>query len=406
LITKLTCLSELSADQQMALIGGYARDYGSHSFRKGNVTTLTSNPDGPPIASIFLRAQWQSKLGKAQQQYIFTGVGGDQLSGRIAAGLSMMDETFAALPPHWNPSLSSLSLSELKEIIAGYDNLDSTFQTVIPYLLASVIYHSEWVKNHYPSQHPIFNTRFWTNNYHMKYRNSIITGDFYNEISKMKASGVSGLLRKMYTIEKKIDQFNNNMHLTSPVLINSSGSLSEIMPILTSIQSQISAGFAETKEAMSNLTENNATEMVDTTNESYKLFTYNGGFHKIPEGYIFTVTTIKEFWNLYYFGVPAISFRPFRMLERKDFMLLQIENIYKNMFSNGCCVMRQFALLLQDEGLINNIRELNNASPESSNRYFLEAYKIFINKYCAGKDTQPAIATAYKKIREYNKSAI
>jgi len=292
-------LTELSEDQQMSLIGGYARDYGSHSFRKGNVTALTSSPDGPPIASIFLRAQWQSKLGKAQQQYIFTGVGGDQLSGRIAAGLSMMDETFAALPPHWNPSLPCLSTSELREIIAGYDNLDSNFQTVIPYLLASVIYHSDWIKDHYPSQHSIFNTRFWTNNYHMKYRHCILTGDFYNEVSKMKATGVSGLLKKMYTIEKKIDKFTENMNMPSPLLTNTSSPLSEIMPMLTSIQSQISAGFAETKEAMSNLSENNVTEPVDITNESYKLFIYNGGFHKIPEGYIFTVSTIKEFWNLH-----------------------------------------------------------------------------------------------------------
>ena len=48
---------ELTEDRQIKMIGGLARDYGLHSFRKGNVTSLTSNPDGPPIASIFLRAQ-------------------------------------------------------------------------------------------------------------------------------------------------------------------------------------------------------------------------------------------------------------------------------------------------------------------------------------------------------------
>ena len=56
--------------------------------------------------------------------------------------------------------------------------------------------------------------------------------------------------------------------------------------------------------------------------------------------------------------------------------------------------------------MINNIRELNNATPEdSSSSLFLEAYKMFIDKYCAGKDTQPAIATAYRKIREHSKNA-
>ena len=174
--------SELTEDQQIKMIGGLARDYGSHSFRKGNVTSLTSNPDGPPIASIFLRAQWQAKFGKAQQQYIFTGVGGDQLSGRLASGLNMMDDTFALLPPHWNPTSPTLSSVELNEVIAGYSSLDSSFQVVVQFLLASVIFHAEWIKNNYPSEHPIFNTRFWTNNYHIKYRHSIISGNFFNEI--------------------------------------------------------------------------------------------------------------------------------------------------------------------------------------------------------------------------------
>ena len=119
--------SELTEDQQIKMIGGLARDYGSHSFRKGNVTSLTSNPDGPPIASIFLRAQWHAKFGKAQQQYIFTGVGGNQLSGRLASGLNMMDDTFALLPPHWNATSPTLSSVELNEVIAGYSSLDSSF---------------------------------------------------------------------------------------------------------------------------------------------------------------------------------------------------------------------------------------------------------------------------------------
>ena len=79
--------------------------------------------------------------------------------------------------------------------------------------------------------------------------------------------------------------------------------------------------------------------------------------------------------------------------------------MYKNIFSNGCFVLKDLRQLLQSAALISNIRELNNASPEESKRSFLEVYKIFINNYCAGKDSQPAIATAYRKIREYSKNS-
>ena len=60
--------------------------------------------------------------------------------------------------------------------------------------------------------------------------------------------------------------------------------------------------------------------------------------------------------------------------------------------------------LLQSAYVINNIGKLINVTPEDSSPLFLEAYKMFIDKYCAGKDIQPAIATAYKKIREYGKN--
>ena len=105
------------------------------------------------------------------------------------------------------------------------------------------------------------------------------------------------------------------------------------------------------------------------------------------------------------FGVPAINFRPFRLLEKKDFHLLNIENIYKNVLNNACCVMRELSHLRQSASVINNIRELINTTPEDSSRLVLAAYKMFIDKYCAGKDTQPAIATAYRKIREHSKNA-
>ena len=96
-----------------------------------------------------------------------------------ASGLNMMDDTFAFLPPHWNPTSTTLSSVKLNEVIAGYSSLDSSFQVVVEFLLASVIFHAVWIKNNYPSGHPIFNTRFWTNNYHIKYRRRIISGKYY-----------------------------------------------------------------------------------------------------------------------------------------------------------------------------------------------------------------------------------
>ena len=191
-----------------------------------------------------------NKFGKAQKQYIFTNFGGDQLSGRLASGLNMTDDTFALYHltgiPHYMPTLKSV---QLNEVIAGYCTLDSLFQVLVQYLVASVRFYAEWITSSYPSEHLIFNTSFWTNNNHIEYRHSIISGNFFYKISNMKVIGFSDLSRKMHHLEQNIEAISSNYN--SPT----SQSSSSIMPILISIQSQISCVFAETIEAVSVLHE-------------------------------------------------------------------------------------------------------------------------------------------------------
>ena len=50
-------------------------------------------------------------------------------------------------------------------------------------------------------------------------------------------------------------------------------------------------------------------------------------------------------------------------------------------------MIRELPESLPSASVINNIRESINATPEDSGPLFLEAYKIFIDKYCTGKDT-------------------
>jgi hypothetical protein len=73
---------------------------GTHSVLKGSVTYCTGMICGPSVVQIFLRAGWS--LGSIQDRYISAGEGGDQLTGRVLAGLSCNDSSFALLPPHFD----------------------------------------------------------------------------------------------------------------------------------------------------------------------------------------------------------------------------------------------------------------------------------------------------------------
>lgn len=130
-------------------------ELGTHSARKGVATYVSSSPSGPSTINIFLRAGWS--IGPVQQRYIFAGAGGDQYVGRCAAGLPITDVLFGALPPHFRRSSteSILSGTEWKDIVPEFDKYPVNFQHVIPYLIASVVFHSEWLRTNLPVDHPI-----------------------------------------------------------------------------------------------------------------------------------------------------------------------------------------------------------------------------------------------------------
>ena len=68
----------------------------------------------------------------------------------------------------------------------------TSFKTVIPYLIASVIHHlsnSDNVRK-IPNDHPIFKTFLWSNGYVQKYKDNILSGKFNCSITNMTATGI------------------------------------------------------------------------------------------------------------------------------------------------------------------------------------------------------------------------
>ena len=194
---------------------------GTHSFRKGIATYVSSHPDGPSPVSIFLRAGWS--LGNVQSRYIFAGSGGDQFVGRTACGLPLSDRTFSLLPPHFERSTGPLMSDDAWEnVLPGYRNFPSPFISVLPYLVASLSYHYDWIKNNYDSKHPIFNTRIWTSGLIDQLRPKILNGCTTNEKSGMTASGIPAtvaMANRIYAVESQLQDIQNILKENQTALI-------------------------------------------------------------------------------------------------------------------------------------------------------------------------------------------
>jgi len=105
-----------SAAEDLILMGIAIIEIGTHSFRKGIASFLACLTGGPSAIAIYLRAGWS--LGAVTARYIIEGGGGDQLCGRAATGICIMEASFADLPPHFNLSDGPvLTVEEWEEIL-------------------------------------------------------------------------------------------------------------------------------------------------------------------------------------------------------------------------------------------------------------------------------------------------
>jgi len=80
-----------------------------------------------------------------QDRYITYSDSGDHLCGRVAAGLNFNGGSkFAVLPPHFANS-GVLLEDEWQNICPCYNEYPEGFQACLPYLLASLVHHYEWL---------------------------------------------------------------------------------------------------------------------------------------------------------------------------------------------------------------------------------------------------------------------
>lgn len=129
-------------------------------FRKGGATYALCFPNGPTAVAVYLRAAWS--LGATQQRYIFMGDGGDQFVGRVLAGLPFNSVNFGTLPPHFAPDVD---LSGINVHVNDFDKLPGGFKSCLPFLVASLAYHKDWLQQNLPKAHPLRRSTIWTSGY-------------------------------------------------------------------------------------------------------------------------------------------------------------------------------------------------------------------------------------------------
>jgi hypothetical protein len=275
---------------------------------------------------------------------------GDQLVGRVVSGLPVNDARFTTLPPHL-PCNEILRLAEEDwgNILPDYNTYPQSFRSTIPYLLASLVFHSEWLRSTLPSNHPVFNLRVFTNGFVSRLLAVVENGYNYCSLSGMTASGIP----KHVTISVQVDQLSKRLeHLESGLLTHSAAIISKFDDAVAKLPQdlkdmilehfQVNGAIPITMTDLTALLENmrsslrdeirvagtanmNATLAVHQengiSNESseFDRWDWGGKMRRVvPPGFTLPTSNVKQLWELWYYGDKNKRIGPYKKIPADD----------------------------------------------------------------------------------------
>ena len=125
----------------------------AHGIRKGSASYVTNGSTCvPSVSSVCIRGDWS--MGQVLDVYWQFGDAGDNYLGRVLCGLDPNKNGFATMPPHFNVEgnlMEDEDIEEAMQIMYGpildshrtNDEIDPT--GILLLVLASVVYHSDWL---------------------------------------------------------------------------------------------------------------------------------------------------------------------------------------------------------------------------------------------------------------------
>lgn len=403
------------SESDLTRLGGEKKQIGTHSVRKGAASYCAGMVNGPSPVQIYLRAGWT--LGGVQNRYLFAGAGGDQLTGRVLSGLPFNDSTFAALPPHFDAE--GLVLIQWTVILPLYTRLPETFKRALPYLLASICYHEDWLRAALSARHPLFATHLFASGTVATLKTHITTGRNRCASTGMLATGIPPHLVlsndmtdvAKQTVQLKDEILNKCKELPAElvtVLMNRFSingalpvTLDDMQRMLGTVITQMRA---ELRDALPIATSQPTalSAPLDTDADSrFQLWMWKGALHMVPEGWQFPSTNVKATWHLWHFGHVQDRVRPLRRLRKADMQGSANHTLWSK--TNG--VMRRIADEMVTMEMVHTAEEVTRWSADESAVAFDGAIVQLMEKLKAGSTqrrgrwTEMSVATLYKHLK-------
>ena len=369
-------------------LGAPREDLGTHSIRKFADSYAKNIPSGPGEDNVKIRAGHST--GKVNDTYHKADEMSDCFVGRVLSMRPMTDAKFATLPPHFdiagNDKLGEVGWGT---ILPDYENYDTRFKRILPFLLASLLFHHKNgnLGQLLPKEHPIFVTTLFATNAPLRQflEDHILLGVNECPETGMRANGIPPAV-VMYINQHEMDRTIHDMgsRITSNTAsINSLGEtlrseleqvrkegpqktaeylaqrfIIEGQPItMNSLELVLQQRFdaqddkakqrfdAQDDKAQALLvhvqqiaaagsragnSSSSAAASFQSSDRAAQLHTWGGRIHPVPEKYEVPSYPVVHHWNLWHFGDAAQGIGPHK------FVSVQLDIVGRNNKTKFC----------------------------------------------------------------------
>ena len=327
--------------EEIARLGCRPKDIGTHSFRKGASTFACGVTDGPQYEIVNLRMEHTN--GGVKDRYIFRQAGADKFVGRTVCGLDLTSSDFAILPPHFI-DLNDVDFAQILPVDAlSVEN--PGFLSAIPFLIASVIYHWDWIKATLPPRHSIFYSKIVTLGLVSAWKSKVsIVSDYQADI---RPTGIPMVI----AIAKSVDRLSNVtmekfeavfevieelperirdsvmecIGSANGVIVHQENAIrNAVKEIVAPLAESLAESVLRIEKRIDSITSHDGITQFHSIEGSayepitnFKSFCWGGRIHNFPENFVMPGENCSAVWILWLFGNSEESIAPYRSLYTK-----------------------------------------------------------------------------------------
>eukprot|EP00834_Sanchytrium_tribonematis_P003532 NODE_139_length_16235_cov_0.569038.p3 type:complete len:603 gc:universal NODE_139_length_16235_cov_0.569038:14135-15943(+) len=251
--------------------GLQAVDIGTHSVRKGAATYVSSGSTAcPSSTAIQLRAGWS--LPGVQDTYLRYESAGDMHVRRVVSGLPQESANFSILPPFFEVRNETVD----NAINNLFPNAPINMKRVCEFCVASVVYHSDYLRNNLPETHLLFSNYLFTDLGLLSSLKAIVKCRRANENDVLTATGIPPFVN----IINNLVTLNESILKILPALEKSSNDTAQM--IINELEDRAIGAGTVTRDGLTDLLKQSVLEILNQNGVIDAIQQINSGNNSAP----------------------------------------------------------------------------------------------------------------------------